>query len=89
MSDSRLFEKHPWPNPPEESTTFFVIYEKPIDHPDLFVVRRWFIYGGNQYAEHVPRLAHTLEDAREHVPEGRIRLERFPGDATHIKEVWF
>lgn len=65
----------------------WVIYERPRDFPDGFIVRRWDINGpdpipGPAYAEP------TLEAARRHVPPGLVRLPRFENDEPHIVEAW-
>lgn len=72
----------------EAVMTQYVIYERPRDAPEHFVVRRWLIVGG---AEPIPRehtLHATLEDARKAIPPGLIRFVRFPDDDPAIVEVW-
>ena len=58
----------------------YTIYEKPLDYPDKFVVRKWLIGKGIFGATEQFWLADTLEAARECVPRGLFRNPRFDGD---------
>ena len=67
--------------------SMWVIYERPRDFPQGFIVRRWDITGpgptpGPAYAEL------TLEAARRHVPPGLECLPRFENDEPTIVEAW-
>jgi hypothetical protein len=69
----------------------FVIYERPRDYPDKFVVRRWLI----GVVPGVPtadadwfHLADTLDGVRAQVPPHCVRLERDTDDEPQIVEVW-
>ena len=69
----------------------FVVYKRPRDYPDKFVVRRWWI-------DKIPGelsadgdwffLGDTLEEVRAHIPEWCIWLDRYPDDEPHIVECW-
>lgn len=67
----------------------FVIYERPRDYPDGYVMRRWEIGGSVS-----PRptdyfiTGKTLEEVRRAVPPHCIRLHRHPNDETQIVETW-
>ena len=89
MADSVLFENKPWPSTPNDSQTLYVIYDHPKDFPDFYVLRRWHLYGGELLAEMLPRLGHTLEDIREHLPPGKVLADRrlFNTDPA-ILEIW-
>jgi len=54
----------------------WVIYERPKDHPENFVVRRWTIGAGVVVPDKECVLADTLEEARSHVPKGLVRFPR-------------
>lgn len=68
----------------------FVIYNSPLDYPGLWVLRAWYIFQGNP--EPVPSAGvltfETLEDARNVLPWGSIRLDRYPEDDPRIHEIW-
>jgi hypothetical protein len=69
----------------------FVVYERPRDYPDKFVVRRWWIGTGSGKPEADQDwfyLGKTLEDVRAQVPEGCFRLNRDPNDEPQIVEFW-
>lgn len=66
----------------------WVIYERPADHPDHFVVRRWIIIPGKALPTDELHLADTLEEARAFIPPGLTRMVRSPGDDPVIVEVW-
>ena len=68
----------------------FVIYERPRDYPDKFVVRVWVI--GAVKGEPVPTqyfmLADTLEAARKFIPYGLVCINRSESDELQIIESW-
>lgn len=70
--------------------TQYVIYERPRDFPNHWVVLAWDIVRGQ--LEPTPHgdvvLADSLEAARDSVPPGLIRLGRNPSDEQTIVEVW-
>lgn len=67
----------------------YVIYDdKTREYPGYFVLRRWFLYGRQELAEILPRLGYSLEDIREHLPPGKVRLERDIEDNPSIVEIW-
>jgi hypothetical protein len=67
----------------------FVVYARPKDYPDKFVVRRWWITPGKPEpdADWV-YVAETLEEVRAKVPGWCVRLERNPQDEPQIVECW-
>jgi hypothetical protein len=68
----------------------YVIYCRPADYPDSYVVRRWGIGPGYERAEAVPlAVVPTLRRAREQIPLGLTHFRRQPGDDPVIVEVWF
>lgn len=69
----------------------WVIYERPRDFPNFFVVRRWFIRSDNGRLDpdRIALLANTLREARACIPEGLYRQPRFDGDDEKIVETWF
>ena len=66
----------------------YAIYERPLDYPDRFVVRRWKVVGAIPTPEKVPMIANDLEDARACVPPDKMRLDRCVIDDPAILEVW-
>ena len=72
-----------------DALAFFVIFDRPLDFPGHFVVRRQFAVRGEVRNDVVPRLAASLEKARELVPPGLYRQPRQDGDDAFIVETWF
>ena len=66
----------------------WVIYERPLDYPDSFVVRRWWAEAGKANADPQAALFKTLEEARASLPRGLYCLGRTEGDEPQIREVW-
>ncbi len=66
----------------------YTIYEHPADYPDKFVLRAWFVKGGEVTAYEPVGLADNLEDARALVPLGRERIPRTQVDDPVIVESW-
>jgi len=60
-----------WPPVPDGvAVVVFAVYDRPLDFPDHWVVRRWFTMSdGRVVADVVPRLANVLDEARRLVPE--------------------
>lgn len=70
-----------------------VIYERPADYPESFVVRAWRPRGGVDLAPDLDPLAvvDSLAAARDHVAARRpdaVRIERDPKDDPVIVESW-
>ena len=63
----------------------YAIYEKPLDYPESFVVRRWV---GMTPDQHPTAVVPTLTAARQQVPDGLICLPRYRSDDPVIVEVW-
>jgi len=68
----------------------WTIYKYPKDYPDRYVVRAWTIgdEGEVVFNPEVLVLSVTLEEAREYLPVGLIRVERDPEDDPVIVETW-
>jgi hypothetical protein len=73
-----------------QTLDMWVVYNRPRDYPDHFVVRRWII--GLVPGEPVPDgsfyLGSTLEEVRRAIPPHLVRLERDPNDEPQIIECW-
>lgn len=69
--------------------TLYVIYDRPSDYPDNFVVRAWKL---DRFGKCLPswdaRLANDLESARSCIPKGHMRFPRLKRDDPVIVEVW-
>jgi hypothetical protein len=69
----------------------YVIYKPTTkDHPGKWVVRRWYIFPGvpKPTAEVECDLVDTLEEAREKIPFGTVKIDRYPEDDPVIQEIW-
>jgi hypothetical protein len=67
----------------------WVIYEKPRDFPNHFVVRRQWAVGKNHIeVDRECHLTRTLEEARKLIPLGLYRFPRDPSDDPFIVESW-
>lgn len=67
----------------------YVIYDKPADWPNGFVVRVWIV--SRAIVVPGPVLGSdvaTLEEARALVPVGHVNIGRNPEDDPTIVEVW-
>jgi hypothetical protein len=68
----------------------WVIYERPADYPNEYVLRRWLQIGDKTLAETFIRArGRTADDVRPYVPAGLNRIQA-PGDDPDpcIFEVW-
>ena len=73
----------------EKPMPMYVIYDRPSDHPDGFVVREWFVCPGKLLPSTLMGEATaSLEDARKLVPQGLVNIGRQEGDDAKIVEVW-
>ena len=66
----------------------YVIYNKPSDHPNKFVVRLWIIGAGIVQAGPMICAEDTIEEARSKMPDGLVQLPVFENDDPVIVEVW-
>lgn len=74
---------------PPDSLAVWVIYERPADYPDGYIVRpQYVLRGGLVRASALYRVAATLDAVRTHLPPGLVPLGRKPDDEPHIREVW-
>lgn len=71
----------------EKHLSIWTVYDKPRDHPDKYVARRWLTT-----PQPVPTsdifLADTLDSLRQQLPPGLIQMQRQPGDDPSILETW-
>jgi len=73
----------------KEILDMWVIYDRPSDYPDKYVVRKWAIMSKAAPLASVGQSVHdTLDQAREAIPQGLFKLDRFIDDDLAIKEVW-
>jgi hypothetical protein len=70
--------------------TIYVIYDHPLDFPNHFVVRRWYIgmVPNKPVPDAKPMLANTLTAARGLVPAGLACFPRAQVDQKQIVETW-
>lgn len=64
----------------------FVIYERPPENPNGYVVREW--WKGDVIKETKVFRVATLEEARKLIPSGFYRMCRDPLDDPTIVEIW-
>jgi hypothetical protein len=69
--------------------SMYVIYERPLDYPDHYVVRRWAVFLGDLSPDAAPHaVTLTLEAARASIPHGMVALPRNADDEPQIVESW-
>ncbi len=79
-----------WPAPPDGvRMTFFGVYCKPLDFPEHWVIRRFFVMEGvdRPVADVVPRIGDTLSSVRRYVAPGSSRVDH-PDDDPFLHESW-
>jgi hypothetical protein len=62
----------------------YVIYDRPSDYPFCFVMRLFH----NDKPTGLFKCANTLEEIRELVPIGKVRIERHDSDPPSVSEAW-
>lgn len=69
---------------------FFVIYCRPSDFSDQFVVRRWEIHDPDPPTPSKEQwcVANTLGEARASIPPDFIRIQPFRDEDPVLEEVW-
>jgi hypothetical protein len=67
----------------------WTIYERPMEHPEHFVVRKWRVTKDGPWPSSHVQLASTLDDARAVVPAGLVCLARSGSDDPTVVETWF
>lgn len=75
---------------PLDSIDAFVVYVRPREHPDKYVVRRWAISGPNRWIDPTPvAICDTLTAARHTInPPRRHNLGRCDDEDPDVYEVW-
>ncbi len=76
------------PAPEDGGLTVYVIFERPIEFPNGYVVRRQIAVAGGVWIDPIAVGVATLEQARAEVPPGLFNLGRRPGDAPAVLETW-
>jgi hypothetical protein len=66
----------------------WVIYERPQDYPEHYVMRLWLVVNGRLIITPVTKFAKTLEDIRKDVPPGLICFLRDESDVPQLVETW-
>jgi hypothetical protein len=68
-----------------KALNIYVIYEDPLDHPGMYVLRRWV----GLVPDPKPLVVTAvLEEVRAALPDYCIPIGRYPEDDPKIKEVW-
>ena len=75
---------------PVETLTMWTVYDRPTDHPDSFVARRWSIEAAGPKAEPLTLVASAIAPIRAVLDRGGFtRMPALPGDDPVILETWF
>lgn len=72
----------------QSTLKMFVIYRKPKDYPDNYVVRLWEIEPLKVTPKELIGIKKTLEEARILIPKGCKNIGRLEQDDPYIEEVW-
>jgi hypothetical protein len=74
---------------PEGGLAIWVIYHRPKDYPDGYVLRcQYAMPDGTVKADSIAWQTESLEDARRLVPIGFTKMARHDDDDPHIVETW-
>jgi hypothetical protein len=72
-----------------EGFAVWVVYERPSDFPQHFVLRKQVVCSeGHTHPEAVCKVARSLQEIRTMVPPGRVCLQRMLEDDPVIVETW-
>lgn len=66
----------------------YVIYDKPKDYPNAFVLREWIINAGEVIAGDLLIIDEDIYKVREKIPDGCVMIPPFDNDDPAIFEVW-
>jgi hypothetical protein len=66
----------------------WTVYERPRDYPNSFVARLHIVSEGKTGPTDTVIIGPTLESVRKQIPQGLVRMDRFPMDEPQIVEVW-
>lgn len=70
----------------EMDLPIWAVYSKnTLEYPGIFVARLF----DTQNATNCVLLSESLEDLREQLPDGLLRVDRYPEDPPQILETWF
>lgn len=74
---------------PDEYLVGWTIYRHPLDFPDHFVVRMWYVPEPGRVALYLfSCLCDSLDEARDQIPVGALCFPREIGDDIVIVETW-
>ena len=76
-------------DPVNDAICCYVIYERPDDYPQEFIIRRHYAADGQTHAaRQIFGRGTTLDYVRTLLPAGLRNIGRFQSDAAVIREVW-
>ena len=88
MTGPRDIVKAQWRASHRGQFTIWTIYDRPKDHPEGFIARRFEVGGGDTVAT-ADTLTGKLEDIRQALwKAGLMKLSRQQGDEPQIVESW-
>lgn len=67
--------------------SIWTVYERPLDHPEKFVARRWIATQQPSPTDDV-LFADDLDSLRKMMPSGLVKMQRQQGDDPVIVETW-
>lgn len=70
-----------------QQLSLWTVYQRPPDHPDKYVARRWVIRPAPAPTDEA-LMADDLNSLRQMLPPGLVCLARNPGDDPFIVETW-
>ncbi|MBA1280302.1 hypothetical protein [Stutzerimonas stutzeri] len=71
----------------KDQLSIWTVYERPLDHPEKFVARRW-VSTPQPSATNDVLFADDLDGLRLLLPAGLVQIPRLPGDDPVIVETW-
>lgn len=78
-----------FPPVPRDALVLWVVFKRPLDYPDGWVVRRNIVHrGGRIEIEAVGYGFGSLEAARAVIPPDKVKTAPDPADDPAILEVW-
>lgn len=64
------------------------VFKNPIDHPGMYVARKFLLVNGRSYPTDKKIFGLTLEHVRRELPVGLTRNPRHPSDPDTVVENW-
>jgi hypothetical protein len=72
----------------QDSLKIITIYNKPLDYPNHFIAREYFVNPEKKVTGNVIAKEKTLSLVRKKIPRNMIRIIRSPEDDINVIETW-